>query len=330
MTVLAVGAAAIYGGARAAALVSVLIALEASISFDNAVVNATVLRKMNARWQRVFLTVGIVIAVFGMRVVFPIAIVAAATKLGLFEVADLALDDKSAYAAKVDEAAPIIGSFGGSFLLLVALTFFVEPGREVHWLGPIERLMSRVGRLRGLPATTTALVIVAVSQLVADRVEGDVLLAGFAGLAVFLVVRGFSDLLEERTGGGAGQAAGTAGFASFLYLEMLDASFSLDGVLGAFAITKDIVLIALGLGVGAIYVRSLTVFLVRRESLREFRYLTHGAHWAIFALAVVLYASIEVQVPEWLTAAIGLSAIGAAFASSVIYNKRLEERGKSG
>ena len=82
--------------------------------------------------------------------------------------------------------------------------------------------------------------------------------------------------------------AGKAAFFMFLYLEVLDASFSFDGVIGAFAITNDIVLMALGLGIGAMYVRSLTVYLVRQGTLDDYVYLEHGAHYAIGALAVIL------------------------------------------
>lgn len=319
--VAAVAAAFVYNGGGAAALVAVLIVLEGSISFDNAIVNATVLRRMNPTWQRAFLTVGIAIAVFGMRVVFPIAIVAVATSLGPIEVAELALEDKAAYADKVERAAPIIGAFGGTFLLMVALNFFLDPQRERHWLGPLERPLASAGELQGLATALTVVTIITVSQLVATASERDVLLAGLVGLATYLLIRGLSQVLSARQEG-AGRLSGGAGLAAFLYLEMLDASFSLDGVLGAFAITKDIVLIALGLGVGALLVRSLTVYLVRRETLQEYPYLEHGAHWAIAALAVVLYLSIEVHVPEWLTATIGLTAIAAALISSVRVNRR--------
>lgn len=335
-TVLALVAGWLYGGLGALAIVVLLIALEGSISFDNAVVNATVLRRMSRRWQRVFLTVGIVIAVFGMRVVFPIAIVAVATKLGFVEVLRLALEDESAYAERVERAAPIIGSFGGTFLLMVSLDFLLDPERDVHWIGAVERPIAKAAEVRRLPIIVVGIVLLAVSQLVADDAERDVLIAGLTALVAFLAIRGVARLLEERQlsdddgnggGGGNGGATGAAGFAAFLYLETLDASFSLDGVLGAFALTKDIVLIGLGLGVGAIYIRSLTVYLVRRETLGRYRYLTHGAHWAIGALAIILYISIEVHVPEWLTGTVGLGMIVAAFVSSVVHNRRHGEEG---
>jgi hypothetical protein len=322
-TVAGLVAAFLYDGPGAVAIVAILIALEASISFDNAVVNATVLRRMNAFWQRMFLTLGVLIAVFGMRLVFPILIVSVATGIGLSETVSQALGDKEAYAANVEKAAPLIGGFGGAFLLMVALGFLFDRDREVFWLGPPERALQRAGRVRGLRVVVTALAVGATALLVGEEGRSDVLVAGFAAIVVNLVVHGAAKALATRTED-SGAAGGAAGLALFLYLEMLDASFSLDGVLGAFAISTDIVIIAIGLGVGALYIRSLTVYLVRHESLSQYRYLKHGAHWAILALSVVLFASTKAHVPEWLTGTIGLGTIGAAFAASVMHNRRRE------
>lgn len=322
-TVAGLVAAWLYGGLAAVGVVAALIALEGSISFDNAIVNASVLRRMSDRWQRAFLTIGIVIAVFGMRIAFPILVVAVATKLGIGEVLELALTDQDAYAANVERATPAIGAFGGTFLLLVALDFLFDDERELHWIGPVERALARAGQLPMAPVAVVAVVLIALSQLVAADAERDVLLAGLVGLVTYLVVHGGAALMERRQGGGAdGSATGAAGLAAFVYLETLDASFSLDGVLGAFAITKDVVLLGLGLGVGAIYVRSLTVVLVRRETLGRYRYLRHGAHWAIALLAAILYASIALHVPEALAAAAGLVTVAAALATSIASNRR--------
>jgi uncharacterized protein len=321
VTVAALVAAWFYGGLAAVGIVALLIALESSISFDNAVVNARVLRQMGERWQTVFLTIGIVIAVVGMRLVFPIAIVAVTTGLGFVGVVDQALNDQSAYAESVEEAAALIGAFGGMFLLLVSLSFLLDDERELFWLRWLEQPLAKAGRVPGIGVAIAAIVLIAVSQLLSVS-ERDVLLAGLVGIVVFLVVHGIQDLIEGKIGGGDGKATGAAGFASFLYLEMLDASFSLDGVLGAFAISTDIVIVALGLGVGAIYVRSLTVLLVRRQSLQSYRYLEHGAHWAIGALGIFLLVSIQYHLPEWVTGSIGLGTIAAAFVSSVVANRR--------
>jgi uncharacterized protein len=325
-TVVAVVAAFLYDGLGGVAIVSILIALEASISFDNAVVNATVLQRMSAFWQRMFLTVGVLIAVFGMRLVFPILIVSIATGIGVPDTIDQAFGDKEAYAQNVEKAAPLIGGFGGAFLLMVALNFLLDRDREVLWLTPLERPLRSAGRIRGLSVAITALAVVATAMLVGGDGRTDVLIAGAVAIVVNVAVRAAAKLLESRMGDGE-EATGAAGLALFLYLELLDASFSLDGVLGAFAISTDIVIIALGLGAGALYIRSLTVYLVRHESLAQYRYLRHGAHWAILVLAVILFVSTEKHVPEWLTGTVGLGTIAAAFASSVAYNRRREPAG---
>ena len=321
-TIVALVAAYLYGGLGAAVVTGILILLEASISFDNATVNATVLREMGRRWQRVFLTVGILIAVFGMRVAFPILIVAFAVGLGVDQVIHQALYAQDEYAHNVEAAIPIIASFGGMFLLLVFLEYFLDPDREVHWIGPVERAMGALGRVSVAPVAIALIVLLVASQLVLPQLAPVVLLSGLLGVVTHLVVVGLTDLLERVTKSGQGPRTGLAGFAAFLYLETLDASFSFDGVIGAFAITKDIVIIALGLGVGALYIRSLTVFLVRRGTLLRYEYLAPGAHWAIGVLAVVLLLEVQVHVPEWLTAVLGVGFIAAAFASSVVRNRR--------
>jgi uncharacterized protein len=104
---------------------------------------------------------------------------------------------------------------------------------------------------------------------------------------------------------------------------VLDASFSFDGVVGAFAITLDPIVIAIGLGVGAMYVRSLTVFLVNRGTLDSYVYLEHGAHWAIGALAVILVLTIEFHIPEWFTGLIGVAFIALSVWSSVRRNHKV-------
>jgi hypothetical protein len=101
---------------------------------------------------------------------------------------------------------------------------------------------------------------------------------------------------------------------------VLDATFSFDSVLGAFAVTKDVVLIALGLGVGAFWVRSLTIFMVRRGTLANYRYIEHGAHYTIGILAIILFLSIIIKVPEIIT---GLTGIGIIIASIVASRQAL-------
>jgi hypothetical protein len=311
-TIVGLATAAFYGGGHGLLVVAMLIALETAISFDNAVVNAQVLRRLSPRWRRAFLTIGIVIAVFGMRVVFPIAVVSAATGNGFTTTVDQALHAPQVYAGHVERASAVIGAFGGMFLLMLSMTFFFEPTRERHWLGPIERALTRVGRVPHAATIVAMAALLIASCVVSSANLQDTLFAGMAGILTFLVVRGLRDLLGAPGESPDGHWRGAAGLGGFVYLETLDASFSLDGVLGAFAISSDIVLVALGLGVGAVYVRSATVALVRTNTMRRFPYLPHGAHWAVGALAIFLLVGIERRPPEWLTGCVGMAFIGAS------------------
>jgi hypothetical protein len=324
----------LYGGATALALTAVLVVLEVSISFDNAVVNATILGRMSRFWQQMFLTVGVLIAVFGMRLVFPLLIVGLTASLGPIEAVRLALDKgdpetPGTYGYLLHEAHPAIAAFGGIFLLMLFLDFvFAE--RDVHWLAPVERALGRVGRMGSL-SVLTAIVVLAVGgyALAPEDKLATVLFSGLLGLGVYLAVKGLGDYFESRMDGPATsgpsrvmKATGKAAFFLFLYLEVIDASFSFDGVVGAFAITSDPVVIAIGLGVGAFFIRSITIYLVRAGSLAKYVYLEHGAMWAIGSLATVLIVSIATPVPEWITGALGVGFILAAMLTSVRRNRR--------
>lgn len=345
ITAIALVGALVLGGLKGLTLVAILIVLEISLSFDNAVVNATILERMSAFWQKMFLTVGILIAVFGMRLLFPLLIVAVTAKLNPVEAVNLALAGGSAeapgtYAYLLREAHPSIAAFGGMFLFILFLDYIFED-RDIRWLTWLERPLARVGKLDQVSVVVGLVVLVLTAELLAKE-PATVMVAGALGLVTYLLVNGLGSLFEQagdddddktddemapvaRRGGptGVAKASGRAGFFLFLYLEVLDASFSFDGVIGAFAITQDIFIIATGLGVGAMYIRSLTVYLIRKGTLNDYVYLEHGAHWAIGALAVILFVSIKTDVPEIVTGLIGVGFIAAAFVSSLVRNRRL-------
>jgi uncharacterized protein len=354
-------------GGKGLAIVAILSVLEISLSFDNAVINASILRKMNAFWQKMFLTVGVLIAVFGMRLVFPVIIVAITAKLSPYEAVKVAIDDHDRYEALVTNAHPAIAAFGGLFLLMIFLDFIFEE-RDITWLSWLEKPLARLGKLDMLSVVIALIALIVTATTVATSVPlhdapghvdkaATVLLSGVGGLLTYLVVGGvsgfFEEQLEEMTdedgdedgengGDKAGEKAeapaakrpsngqvvglaGKAAFFMFLYLEVIDASFSFDGVIGAFAISNDIFEIALGLGIGAMYIRSLTVFLVRQGTLDDYVYLEHGAHYAIGALAVILLVTIKYEVSEVVTGLVGVVLIVASYWSSVVRNRRLGE-----
>ncbi|SBW28236.1 hypothetical protein FDG2_5580 [Candidatus Protofrankia californiensis] len=354
VTVVGVALAGVLGGPQTAAIVAILAVLEISLSFDNAVINATILRRMNEFWQRIFLTVGILIAVFGMRLLFPIVIVALTAHLGPLEVFDLALNNPDEYATRLHDAHPAIAAFGGIFLFMIFLDFMFDPERDVQWLRWIEEPLRKAGQLDVLSVVVGLVSLLLVAEAFSGDATQQVLTAGVAGVATYLGVRGLGEFFEARGVGadadadedalaGAAPAAGSTGgpnalvlasgkaaFFLFLYLEVLDASFSFDGVVGAFAITQEIFVIAAGLGIGAMYIRSITVYLVRKGTLQEYVYLEHGAHYAIGALAVILAVSIETEVPEIITGLVGVGFIGVALISSLLRRSREQRAGEGG
>nr|WP_198428754.1 DUF475 domain-containing protein [Nocardia bovistercoris] len=338
VTVVSLVVALLYGGPEALILCAILGILEVSLSFDNAVINATVLERMSEFWQKIFLTVGVLIAVFGMRLVFPLAIVWITAGLNPADALDLALnpppDDAShfadgspSYETLLTDAHPQIAAFGGMFLALLFLNFIFDE-REITWLSWLEKPLAKAGKLDMLSVVVAGSGLVLIAEFVAaDDKRATVLAAGLLGMITYIAVDGLGSMFhtEDLEGGPSDlvKATGKAGFFLFLYLEVLDASFSFDGVIGAFAITSDPIIIALGLGlIGAMFVRSITVYLVRRGTLQEYVYLEHGAHWAIGALAVILLVSIGVHINEIITGLVGVAFIGAAFASSIIRNRR--------
>ncbi|MRW87362.1 DUF475 domain-containing protein [Pseudoduganella sp. FT26W] len=325
-----------HGGAsglvQALWVAAVLGVMEVSLSFDNAVVNASVLRHWNEFWRKLFLTVGILVAVFGMRLIFPLLIVSMATGLGLLEVWHMATTTPELYSQYLTGAHAEVAAFGGAFLLLVFLNFLFDDKKELHWLGWIEEKLGQHGT-ESLAVLLALAAVFACVSLVGDAEQYKVLTAGVVGVIVYLAVGWISSLLEEDppeddddiTEAGvapvvAAVAKGSIG--GFLYLEVLDASFSFDGVIGAFAITTDVVIIMLGLAIGAMFVRSLTVYLVHKGTLDEYVYLEHGAHYAIGILALIMLASVKYHIPEWFTGLSGVAFIAVSLWSSVRHKRQ--------
>jgi len=299
--------------------------LEVSLSFDNAVVNASVLETMDPVWQRRFLTWGILVAVFGMRVVFPIVIVSFVAWLDPISVLKIALTDPDEYAMHLTKSHAVISSFGGMFLLMVFLKFIIDEEKEVHWIKGLEEKLASLGKLESFEILLALIVLLFGAYISPEHEKTAVLISGIAGLITYISIDALSSYLEGTEEKMLSEGVKKGGIAMFIYLEVLDASFSFDGVIGAFAITKDIIIIALGLGIGAMFVRSLTLFLVKKGTLQEYIYLEHGAHYAIGLLAIIMIASIKYHIPEVFTGLSGVIFIVVALISSISYNKKLLE-----
>ena len=330
ITFIALAVAYYVGGWAGLAAALILSLFEISISFDNAVVNAIVLKKQSAAFRNAFLTIGFLIGVVGMRLLLPLLIVSLTTGMGFTEVYDMAVNEPDKYSEQLHHHHAEVMLFGGGFLMMVALTWLFDHERDIHWLGGFERRLSQMGHLSMIAAgVSLALALFVVFNLPPEKQYAG-LLAGVLGVTIYIFVGGLGDVLGYETAEEAGDMVKkgmAAAISTFLFLEVRDASFSFDGVIGAFAISSNIFIIMLGLGVGAQWVRSMTIFFVKRDTLSEYVYLEHGAHWAILALALLMYASALHEIPEVITGLIGLLLIGGSLVSSVrARNKMMAEK----
>lgn len=303
------------GAVEALFLAFILCILEVSISFDNAVVNATVLKDMTPLWQKRFLTWGMLIAVFGMRMIFPLLIVAIVASLGPWEALKLAAMNPDEYARIMLSVHHEIAAFGGSFLMLVALKYFFDAEKDSHWIAWLERPLATMGKLSAVEVGITLLFIYIFSHYVDPAETLPFIYSGIAGVLTFLAVEGVSTFLKVPDS--AKNDVHRASIGMFLYLEVLDASFSFDGVVGAFAITNNIFIIAVGLGIGAMFVRSLTIMMVEKGTLNTFKYLENGAFYAVGSLAVIMFMNTITHIPEVITGLIGATFIGFSLYSSL-------------
>ncbi len=311
-------------GAAALAIALMLTVLEITFSFDNAVINAKILQRMSRGWQQVFLTVGILIAVFGVRVLLPILLVSLASASGFSEIVDLALNHPEEYAEKLDTAHPFIVGFGGVFLMMIFLDFIFQD-KKIRWLKPIEAVFIKMGRLQSLSVIVALIALLTASQLSHGQEKNQFITSGLIGLLAYLIIHSLdklfnSDSIERKVKEGVKQTF-KAGLLGFIYLEIIDASFSLDGVIGAFAITQDIILIAVGLGIGALFVRSITIHMIRKDVMGKYQYLDHGAHYAIGVLAVIMLSSIKYDVPEVIVGMTGITIISITLIHSWLENR---------
>jgi hypothetical protein len=316
--------AGITGALSALWIALILGVMEVSLSFDNAVVNASVLKTWDEFWQKLFLGLGIIIAVFGMRLVFPLVIVAVAADLSVPDVWNLALNDPKQFSQHLTNHHAEVAAFGGMFLLMVFLNFIMDHEKELHWLGHFERKLGALGKVSSIAVMIALGVLLGSLSIVDEAQKMIVLVSGIWGVLIYVGVDALSSFLEkeEETGPSVGEIVKRGGIGGFLYLEVLDASFSFDGVIGAFAITNDVVIIMLGLAIGAMFVRSMTVYLVHKGTLEEYVYLEHGAHYAIGILAVIMLASMKFHIPEVITGLIGVAFIVGSLWSSIQYKRK--------
>lgn len=329
------------GGWTAVLIGATLGILEISLSFDNAVVNASVLTNMSAIWRKRFLFWGILIAVFGARLIIPILIVSITSGMNPIAVFNAAFFETETYAHLIESIHVYVSGFGSAFLGMVFLKFFFDANKEHHWIPWIEKKMQRLGVIDSVQSLIMLIVVVLSAGLLDGVAQTQYLMSSIWGIILYLVIDGISYLIKPKEaeivpiadganaqpptgeaipapaqGTTLGKTAATAGLVSFLYLEVLDTSFSLDGVIGAFAVTQDIVLILLGLAIGAFFVRSFTVFIVDKKILNQLKYLEHGAFWSIGILAAAMLLKTIMHVPELLIVGATLLVLAISVAHS--------------
>ncbi len=333
------------GGAFSAVFTAAILSvLEVSLSIDNAVVNAKVLQHMDPVWRHRFITWGMLIAVFGMRLVFPLLIVSVATGLspvqnplvylGLAEpvenVLSMAVNTPEKYQAVLEAAHAMIMGFGGAFLMMVFLKFFIDENKDSHWVHAIEQKLHGLAKFEAIQIFITLVAAYAIMKFAHTKDEGtEFFIAAVMGTLTYLAVDWLEVLFDggEESNGELTAAAAKTGLAGFIYLEVLDASFSFDGVVGAFALTNNIFIILIGLGVGAMFVRSVTIQLVEKGTLNELCYLEHAAFWAIGSLASIMYLNVVMHIPEVITGCIGAALISAGVYHSIKVKQKEEAEG---
>lgn len=304
-------------------LTVILSLMEISLSFDNAVVNASVLKTWDDKWKKLFLTLGMIVAVFGMRLVFPILIVAHSADISYVEVWNLAINHPDEYASKLSSHHAQISAFGGIFLLLVFLNFMLDEDKDIHWIKIIEKKLGFLGKIEAMSIFIALIILIFFLTFIEQDNKLAVLMSGLWGIVVYVSVHIIGFALENKEQGLGSEMVKKGSIGGFLYLEILDASFSFDGVIGSFAITKDIIIIMLGLGIGAMFVRSITIYLVERDALSKFIYLEHGAHYAIGVLALIMLLGMKFHIHEVITGLIGIVFIALSLYSSKKHNSVL-------
>lgn len=278
-------------------------------SIDNAIINAEVLGTMGAKARRWFLTWGIFFAVFLVRGLLPWLVIWIATPgIGPIQALVAAFSSDHRVIEAVESARPPLLMAGGVFLVLLFLHWlFLE---EKNFVLPGERFVARHG---GWFFAFAALLLLALVGL-AQRVSEHLAFAAVLGSTAFFIVHGFKETAEKQEAGLAD--SGRSDLAKLLYLEAIDLTFSIDGVLGAFAFTLSVPLILVGNGLGAIVVRQLTVGNIER--IRRLKYLKNGAMYSILGLGAVMVAEgFHVELPQWLTPVITFAVVGGFFAKSL-------------
>jgi uncharacterized protein len=289
---------------------------ESITSIDNAIINAEALGTMQLRARRWFLTWGILIAVFGVRGVLPWLIVWIMTPgLGPWQAFTASLTGDTTAFVAIRQSSPVLLLGGGVFFLfLFCHWIFIEP--KTYGL-PVERMIARQG------AWFYAVVSVALTLIVWFALARGPMLAFGAviGSTTFFITHGFRRYAQEQEQRLLDNKGHLSDIGKILYLEVIDMTFSIDGIVGAFAFTLSVPLILIGNGIGSVIVRQLTYYGVER--IKKYVYLKNGAMYSILVLGLVMIAhGFAIHVPDWLSPAATFVIVGYFFIKSLLSSRK--------
>ncbi len=283
-------------------------------SIDNAIINATVLSGMAAKARRWFLLWGLIFAVFVVRGLLPWIIVwLALPGVGPVGALTAAFSSDPRVMEAVEKAAPPLLMGGGVFLVLLFLHWlFLEPK---NFAIPGEKFLYE----KGFWFYAVASVLLALTVWFCLPVSDMLAFAAVFGSTLFFITHGFKENAEHKEKQLAGSAM--SDIAKILYLEIIDMTFSVDGVLGAFAFTLSVPLIIAGNGLGALVVRQLTAGNIER--IKRYPYLKNGAMYSVLFLGIVMVSDgFGVSVPQWISPVLTFAVVGFFFARSLTPGKR--------
>ena len=284
---------------------------ETSMSMDNSIVNAPLVRDLTPFWKKNYLLFGMPVAVIGMRFCIPVLFVGVASGLGFYGALHLAFTDPTAYSEHLSNSKFLIVGFGSTFLALLGSDFFFDAEKEVHWIF-LERIFSKLGNIPGFKYFVAGLIALVGGFLISNDI-GMYLkyeIAAVIGMMSFIFIKAIGHFAEKLNRPGIG------GLIKFIQIEVIDASFSFDGVISAFAITNDIIQIAIGLGIGAVWVRTFTKMMSESKSFAELPYIGSGAFWNITALVPLMIIGVRFDIPEWVPGLVAVLIIGKSFYDS--------------
>jgi len=282
---------------------------EVIISLDNAVINAQVLGTMSKKSRRWFVTWGMIPSVFLVRFLLPLTIVIVAIpQLGVMGALESTFSSDPTVIAAIESASPVLLIAGGTFLIFLFFHWlFLEP-KNYGLAG--EQLIARNG-LWFFAVVSVILAIITWFAINASPVLG---FGAVIGSTMFFITHGFKENAEKKEKDMLGARGGTkmSDWSKIMYLEVIDGTFSIDGVIGAFAFTLAIPLILLGNGIGALFVRHITVSNIER--IKRYKYIKNGAMYSVGALGTIMVLdSFGFHIPVWVSPMVMFATVGYFF-----------------